>query len=157
MKKLGAEPPFSPISLGLSAGDSPRTPITTDIPDSLINKLIIFYVIAVKMADNNAVAHAELLPRELTDDEKASLASDKVTVSDFKQQLLEKDAMKNWDMFYKRNTTAFYKDRHWTSREFPELNLVVNLFFPYILSYLLLTEWISLKSLINNYRMLMLQ
>ena len=109
------------------------------------------------MADNNAVAHAELLPRELTDDEKASLASDKVTISDFKQQLLEKDAMKNWDMFYKRNTTAFYKDRHWTSREFPELNLVVNLFFPYILNYLLLNKWISLKSLINNYHMLMLQ
>jgi len=29
--------------------------------------------------------------------------------------------MKNWDMFYKRNQTNFFKDRHWTEREFGEL------------------------------------
>jgi len=27
----------------------------------------------------------------------------------------EKDARKNWDLFYKRNSTHFYKDRHWLS------------------------------------------
>ncbi|XP_077576671.1 tRNA N(3)-cytidine methyltransferase METTL6 [Stigmatopora nigra] len=42
-------------------------------------------------------------------------------VSNFKQMKLEKEAQKNWDLFYKRNTTNFFKDRHWTSREFDEL------------------------------------
>ncbi|KAI8846614.1 S-adenosyl-L-methionine-dependent methyltransferase, partial [Chytridium lagenaria] len=32
-----------------------------------------------------------------------------------------KEAAKNWDNFYKRNTTNFFKDRHWTAREFEEL------------------------------------
>ncbi|KAG0006991.1 hypothetical protein BGZ65_000381 [Modicella reniformis] len=48
------------------------------------------------------------------------------------QQIIEKDkaikpfwvnkykneAAKNWDRFYKRNETRFYKDRHWIEREF---------------------------------------
>ena len=34
---------------------------------------------------------------------------------------LETDARKNWDLFYKRNETKFFKDRHWTTREFQEL------------------------------------
>ncbi|XP_056261949.1 tRNA N(3)-methylcytidine methyltransferase METTL6 isoform X1 [Pseudoliparis swirei] len=42
-------------------------------------------------------------------------------LSDFKLMKLEKDAQKNWDLFYKRNTTNFFKDRHWTGREFEEL------------------------------------
>jgi len=32
-------------------------------------------------------------------------------VSDFKAIKLEKDAQKNWDLFYKRNETRFFKDR----------------------------------------------
>uniref|UniRef100_UPI0031B8B38C tRNA N(3)-methylcytidine methyltransferase METTL6 n=1 Tax=Homo sapiens TaxID=9606 RepID=UPI0031B8B38C len=31
------------------------------------------------------------------------------------------EAQKNWDLFYKRNSTNFFKDRHWTTREFEEL------------------------------------
>ena len=42
-------------------------------------------------------------------------------VSEFKQMKLEQEAAKNWDKFYKRNETRFYKDRHWTTREFKEL------------------------------------
>ena len=34
---------------------------------------------------------------------------------------LEIEAAKNWDIFYKNNTTNFYKDRHYLLREFPEL------------------------------------
>ena len=30
-------------------------------------------------------------------------------------------AAKNWNDFYRRNSTNFFKDRHWTWREFPEL------------------------------------
>ncbi|KAJ3240446.1 hypothetical protein HDU78_002295 [Chytriomyces hyalinus] len=42
-------------------------------------------------------------------------------VSDFMKAKLIAEAPKNWDLFYKRNTTNFFKDRHWTWREFPEL------------------------------------
>ena len=42
-------------------------------------------------------------------------------ISEFKANKLESDARKNWDIFYKRNETKFFKDRHWTTREFQEL------------------------------------
>ena len=35
---------------------------------------------------------------------------------------LELDASRNWDIFYKHNTTNFYKDRHYLAREFTELS-----------------------------------
>ncbi|MED6284385.1 Methyltransferase-like protein 6, partial [Characodon lateralis] len=59
--------------------------------------------------------------RDLTQEELDKLSSDEALVSDFKQMKLEKEAQKNWDLFYKRNTTNFFKDRHWTTREFEEL------------------------------------
>lgn len=34
---------------------------------------------------------------------------------------LEKDAKRNWDIFYKNNKTNFYKDRHYIKFEFDEL------------------------------------
>lgn len=42
-------------------------------------------------------------------------------VSKFKQDKLEAEAKKNWDLFYKRNATKFFRDRHWTTREFEDL------------------------------------
>lgn len=39
----------------------------------------------------------------------------------FKANKLEIDAQRHWDLFYKRNETRFFKDRHWTTREFQEL------------------------------------
>lgn len=63
----------------------------------------------------------DLSERTLTPEETEKLRSDRVLVSDFKQQKLETEAQKNWDLFYKRNTTNFFKDRHWTTREFDEL------------------------------------
>ncbi|CAH0552799.1 unnamed protein product [Brassicogethes aeneus] len=42
-------------------------------------------------------------------------------VSDHKAGMLEIQAKKHWDLFYKRNETRFFKDRHWTTREFCEL------------------------------------
>uniref|UniRef100_A0A1A8RQR1 tRNA N(3)-cytidine methyltransferase n=2 Tax=Nothobranchius rachovii TaxID=451742 RepID=A0A1A8RQR1_9TELE len=59
--------------------------------------------------------------RDLTPEERDRLSSERTLVSDFKQIKLEKEAQKNWDLFYKRNTTNFFKDRHWTTREFEEL------------------------------------
>lgn len=42
-------------------------------------------------------------------------------VTEFKANQLEANAHKHWDIFYKRNDTRFFKDRHWTTREFQEL------------------------------------
>lgn len=43
---------------------------------------------------------------------------DRQQVSLFKQNQFDKHAQKYWDQFYKRNTNNFFKDRHWTLREF---------------------------------------
>lgn len=59
--------------------------------------------------------------RQLTQEELDRLGGERTVVSDFKQMKLEREAQKNWDLFYKRNTTNFFKDRHWTTREFEEL------------------------------------
>ncbi|XP_036435476.1 tRNA N(3)-methylcytidine methyltransferase METTL6 [Colossoma macropomum] len=59
--------------------------------------------------------------RTLSEEEREKLSNDRVLVSDFKQQKFELEAQKNWDLFYKRNSTNFFKDRHWTTREFDEL------------------------------------
>ncbi|XP_067417909.1 tRNA N(3)-methylcytidine methyltransferase METTL6 isoform X2 [Emydura macquarii macquarii] len=59
--------------------------------------------------------------RTLSPEEAEKLARDQALVSDFKKLKLEKEAQKNWDLFYKRNSTNFFKDRHWTTREFEDL------------------------------------
>lgn len=59
--------------------------------------------------------------RQLTPDEREKLHRDSVVISDFKRAKMEQEAKKNWDLFYKRNTTHFFRDRHWITREFPEL------------------------------------
>ena len=57
----------------------------------------------------------------ISEEEKRKLADNSKIVSEFKQKKLEEEAQKNWDLFYKRNTTNFFKDRHWTTAEFKEL------------------------------------
>uniref|UniRef100_A0A6G1S8L3 tRNA N(3)-methylcytidine methyltransferase n=1 Tax=Aceria tosichella TaxID=561515 RepID=A0A6G1S8L3_9ACAR len=42
-------------------------------------------------------------------------------ISDFQRENLEKNAKKNWDLFYKRHGNRFFKKRYWTRREFAEL------------------------------------
>lgn len=60
--------------------------------------------------------------KDLTDKEREQLArQDTRIISEFQAQKLENLAQKNWDLFYKRNETNFYKDRNWTTREFEEL------------------------------------
>ncbi|XP_015785510.1 methyltransferase-like protein 6 [Tetranychus urticae] len=62
----------------------------------------------------------EGVPRELSDSEIEKLLSDQC-ISTFQRNKLEREAKKNWDLFYKRNKNNFFKDRHWTTREFTEL------------------------------------
>ncbi|CAL1537659.1 unnamed protein product [Lymnaea stagnalis] len=64
---------------------------------------------------------AETVTRELSEEELSKLLADTDCIVEFKQNKLEAEAQKNWDLFYKRNTTKFFKDRHWTKREFEEL------------------------------------
>jgi methyltransferase-like protein 6 len=42
-------------------------------------------------------------------------------ISDFWQKKYRNEAGKSWNIFYKRNTNKFFKDRHWVLREFPEI------------------------------------
>lgn len=58
----------------------------------------------------------------LTEQERTRLEEqNKRMVSEFQARKLEAEARKHWDLFYKRNETRFFKDRHWTTREFEEL------------------------------------
>lgn len=60
--------------------------------------------------------------KELTDEEKQRLElQNSRTITESKASRLEKDARRHWDIFYKRNETKFFRDRHWTTREFQEL------------------------------------
>ena len=65
--------------------------------------------------------------RVLTEEETERLLErDKDCISDFKRNKLETDAKKNWDLFYKRNSTHFFKDRHWITRECPQLQSILH-------------------------------
>ncbi|GAB0098775.1 Methyltransferase-like protein [Sergentomyia squamirostris] len=44
--------------------------------------------------------------------------------STFQAAKLERECKKNWDLFYKRNKTNFFRDRNWTTREFTDLMLL---------------------------------
>ncbi|KAJ1978821.1 hypothetical protein H4R33_005883 [Dimargaris cristalligena] len=58
---------------------------------------------------------------EYVDRAKQILAQDTKVVPEFWVKKYRQEASKNWDKFYKRNTTNFFKDRHWIEREFHEL------------------------------------
>ena len=63
--------------------------------------------------------------RPLTADEKELLkCQDTRKIPERRQIQLESDARKHWDLFYKRNSAKFFKDRHWTLREFQELSCI---------------------------------
>lgn len=59
---------------------------------------------------------------ELTAEQLAQLAAQNSRlVPEHQASQLEKNAQRHWDLFYKRNSTKFFKDRRWTTREFHEL------------------------------------
>eukprot|EP00351_Strombidinopsis_sp_SopsisLIS2011_P002971 CAMPEP_0116882482 /NCGR_PEP_ID=MMETSP0463-20121206/14725_1 /TAXON_ID=181622 /ORGANISM="Strombidinopsis sp, Strain SopsisLIS2011" /LENGTH=69 /DNA_ID=CAMNT_0004535733 /DNA_START=89 /DNA_END=298 /DNA_ORIENTATION=- len=60
----------------------------------------------------------------MTDSAKEIVDSDKTTGSMAAEMIVKRceiDAQRNWDIFYKNNSTNGYKDRHYLSREFTEL------------------------------------
>lgn len=48
-------------------------------------------------------------------------------INQFWQQKYRDDSQKSWNLFYKRNSDKFFKDRHWTTKEFPFLLHTQNL------------------------------
>lgn len=42
-------------------------------------------------------------------------------VTDYIAKKINFESKKHWDLFYKRNDIRFFKDRHWTIREFKEI------------------------------------
>ncbi|GFG31715.1 hypothetical protein Cfor_06275 [Coptotermes formosanus] len=72
--------------------------------------------------DQNSVCSTET--RALTSEEHIKLQlQNKRLVSEHQAAKLELNAKRYWDLFYKRNETKFFKDRHWTVREFEELSI----------------------------------
>ncbi|XP_069354151.1 tRNA N(3)-methylcytidine methyltransferase METTL6 isoform X3 [Maniola hyperantus] len=60
--------------------------------------------------------------KELTEEEKQRLElQNSRMIPEGKASKLEREARRHWDLFYKRNETKFFRDRHWTTREFQEL------------------------------------
>jgi methyltransferase-like protein 6 len=62
-----------------------------------------------------------LSPRELTLREVEILKTDNKLIPNFWKNKFEKDCAKNWNIFYKRNRSNFFKDRHWITKEFSDL------------------------------------
>ncbi|OZJ04021.1 hypothetical protein BZG36_03761 [Bifiguratus adelaidae] len=49
------------------------------------------------------------------------IAEDNTLIPPFWINKYKKEAARNWDIFYKRNQTKFFRDRHWVAKEFDEL------------------------------------
>jgi len=63
--------------------------------------------------------------REPNETELEALARQDVRpVSSFRAQKFQSESNKHWNLFYKRNGARFFKDRHWTRREFEDLSAV---------------------------------
>ena len=59
---------------------------------------------------------------ELTEEQLRALRlQDERPCEPFRSEKFQRESGKHWDLFYKRNETRFFKDRHWTTREFSEL------------------------------------
>lgn len=54
------------------------------------------------------------------EEEKLKLQNSRL-ISAYQANKINVESKKHWDLFYKRNDTRFFKDRHWTLREFKEI------------------------------------
>lgn len=55
-------------------------------------------------------------PPKLNEEQK-EIVRKQVPASDFKRRKLQEGLRKNWDKFYLRNKSNFFKDRWWTQNE----------------------------------------
>jgi methyltransferase-like protein 6 len=83
----------------------------------------------VDSEDSNSETASELNPKikyyepteEMLENAKKVITDDSKTLSDFLYSKYEKDAKRNWDIFYKNNKDNFFRNRHYIEREFIEL------------------------------------
>ncbi|XP_046836455.1 tRNA N(3)-methylcytidine methyltransferase METTL6 [Vespa crabro] len=76
----------------------------------------------VRMTESKSIILMGHVAKSLTQEEVDMMkAQNSRMVSEFRANQLEREAKKHWDLFYKRNANRFFKDRHWTTREFDEL------------------------------------
>ena len=54
-----------------------------------------------------------IIPRCLPNETSLKLSTNVEPVTTFRANQIDRDLRKNWDIFYKRNGTRFFKDRHW--------------------------------------------
>ena len=64
------------------------------------------------------------LTEEMKKEAEKVINEDAKPVTEFWYNKHEKDAKRNWDIFYKNNKTNFFKDRHYIDREFTELTAI---------------------------------
>ncbi|KAL1916563.1 uncharacterized protein VTP21DRAFT_5754 [Calcarisporiella thermophila] len=81
---------------------------------------------ALSSKNFNNITGVDAERMEEIDPEQLRVAADIIEqdtsqVPEFWVKKYKNEAAKNWDLFYKRNTTNFFKDRHWVDREFAEL------------------------------------
>jgi methyltransferase-like protein 6 len=62
--------------------------------------------------DNARIAIADDRLDQLIQRAQEVIAKDNTVVPDFWKSKYKKEAAKNWDLFYKRNTTKFFKGRY---------------------------------------------
>jgi len=81
-----------------------------------------------KLADVEMGRDAIPEPKLISEEEIQEILArqDGRKVTPFEATKLEKEAKKNWDLFYKRNETRFFKNRHWTLQEFEEVSNAQN-------------------------------
>ena len=60
-------------------------------------------------------AESAVVASQISAEDKTRLDGE-APIREYLQQKYEKEAKRNWDIFYKRNTTNFFKDRHWLAR-----------------------------------------
>uniref|UniRef100_A0A1B6MLP3 tRNA N(3)-methylcytidine methyltransferase n=2 Tax=Graphocephala atropunctata TaxID=36148 RepID=A0A1B6MLP3_9HEMI len=72
--------------------------------------------------DSGSQSDSTIETKPLSNEEKAKLnQQDSRLVTEYLANKINTESKKHWDLFYKRNDTRFFKDRHWTIREFKEL------------------------------------
>ncbi|CBZ52468.1 hypothetical protein NCLIV_022570 [Neospora caninum Liverpool] len=69
--------------------------------------------------DSDIVSSFTLTPEEVKEAHTLVEANDQL-LPQFTLEKLERDAVRNWDVFYKHNQDNFFKDRLWIKKEFPE-------------------------------------